>query len=139
MRNCFLVFILLLSIHSFAQKESNLEKELDSLTKLLDFNYETGKLKNEKNYFKKISEILTKISPEKISIEVHTDSRGNAENNIIVSQNLAKEIKQILTEFGVKNSLMQTIGWGEHKPLGCISDPEENWNWNRRIEFIIKK
>ncbi len=139
MRNCLLIFVLLLSIHSFAQKNTNLEKQLDSLTQLIDFSYKTGKLITEKEYFEEISEILTKISPERISIEVHTDSKGNAENNLLISQNLAEEIKQILTEFGIEDSLIETIGWGDNRPLGCIIDPEESKNRNRRVEFIIRK
>ena len=83
------------------------------------------------------SEIFLKNSGSKIVIEGHCDERGTAEYNMALGERRAEEARQYLINLGIDASRMQTISYGEERPLDPRST-EEAWAINRRAEFILE-
>jgi OOP family OmpA-OmpF porin len=65
----------------------------------------------------------------------HTDSDGDDNSNLKLSDQRAAAVKKILVDFGVPESQLTTKGYGETKPLSpnTTSDGKAN---NRRVEFV---
>lgn len=80
----------------------------------------------------RIAEMLNRYADLRVQIEGHTDSNGEADFNMKLSQQRAEAVKEALAKLGVAPERMETIGYGEEKPL----DPEQNaraWAINRRV------
>jgi peptidoglycan-associated lipoprotein len=71
-----------------------------------------------------------------IVIEGHCDEQGTAEYNMALGERRAQETKKYLVNLGVKESLMETVSFGEENPLDPASD-EEAWAKNRRAHFVV--
>lgn len=72
----------------------------------------------------------------KIAIHGHTDNVGNAEENLALSKNRAKEVKEFLIQEGVDAGRLSHKGFGSSKPKKK-NDSEKNRAINRRVEFVI--
>ncbi|MBN2145063.1 MAG: OmpA family protein [Candidatus Aureabacteria bacterium] len=69
-------------------------------------------------------------------IEGHCDERGSNEYNLALGEQRALAVRQFLVNKGINAFQIQTISYGEERPL----DPEhgENaWRENRRGHFMI--
>ena len=75
----------------------------------------------------------TKIS---ISINGHTDDKGEDDKNLLLSQNRADAVKNYLLKKGIDSSRLKSIGYGEKKP-SVPNLNELNRAKNRRTEFEI--
>lgn len=80
--------------------------------------------------------ILTGNPGLSIRIEGNADERGSAEYNIALGMRRAAEIKRFLTERGVDASRIQTVSFGEERPV-CTQHDESCWQQNRRDDFQI--
>lgn len=80
--------------------------------------------------------ILNRDQTLKIRVEGNADERGSAEYNIALGMRRAAEIKRFLTERGVDASRIETVSYGEERPV-CTSHEESCWQQNRRDEFKI--
>jgi len=71
-----------------------------------------------------------------IRIEGHTDSRGNAKKNKILSQQRAEAVRDYLIKQGIEPGRLFAVGYGPEKP---IADNRTNKGRadNRRVEFVI--
>jgi len=76
-----------------------------------------------------------------ITINSHTDSRGNAHYNLLLSEKRAQSTKQYLLNHGIDNGRLSAKGYGESKLINqCrngVQCTEEAHQLNRRSEFII--
>ena len=72
----------------------------------------------------------------KIRIEGHTDSRGNAAENTVLSNDRANTVKAYLESHGIASGRLSAQGFGPSKPL-ATNDTEEGRAQNRRTEFVI--
>jgi len=70
------------------------------------------------------------------SIDGHTDSDGRADFNQQLSEDRAKSIKRALIKFGIRDSRLQSKGYGETKPIAS-NTTQEGKQMNRRVEFIV--
>ena len=74
-------------------------------------------------------------------IKSHTDPRGSAEYNLLLSQKRAETVRQQLINLGIAPKRLQTKGMGESELLyPCDEETpckEEEWRLNRRTEFVI--
>ena len=88
--------------------------------------------------FEKVSDFVLNFSPAKIVIEGHTDSDGNAESNMILSESRAKTVRDFLvtTYDFVSPDMVDTRGYGAQRPI-VPNDTPENKQLNRRIEVIV--
>ncbi|MGR8934465.1 MAG: OmpA family protein [Gammaproteobacteria bacterium] len=69
-----------------------------------------------------------------VMIEGHTDSRGTDAHNLALSERRAASVKKYMVDHGVSASRMETIGYGESRPIDTNATPEGMYN-NRRVEF----
>lgn len=71
----------------------------------------------------------------KFEIDGHTDSDGNDDANMKLSQSRADAVKNKLTNMGIDGLRLTTKGFGETKPIDKNDNAEGKAN-NRRVEFI---
>ncbi len=64
-------------------------------------------------------------------IEGHADERGSREYNIALGEQRAKSVKNYLTAQGVNSSQLETVSYGEEKPISR-ANTELAWSINRR-------
>ncbi|MBK7112160.1 MAG: OmpA family protein [Flavobacteriales bacterium] len=72
----------------------------------------------------------------KIRVGGHTDSRGNAADNMKLSNDRALTVKEYMQGHGINGSRLTHQGFGPEKPL-ATNDTEEGRAQNRRTEFVI--
>ena len=76
-----------------------------------------------------------------IEISSHTDTRGNAWDNLRLSQKRAQEVEKYILSKGISKQRIKAIGKGETQPLNECSDgvqcTEAEHQRNRRTEFKI--
>jgi len=70
-------------------------------------------------------------------IEGHCDERGTDEYNLALGQRRANSARKYLKRKGVSKDSMETISYGEERPV-CSESSESCWWRNRRAEFKIK-
>jgi peptidoglycan-associated lipoprotein len=71
-----------------------------------------------------------------IRIGGHTDERGSDEYNLALGQRRAGAAKRYLVERGIAESRIETVSFGEERPVAQGSD-EGAYSQNRRAEFEI--
>ncbi len=69
-----------------------------------------------------------------IRLEGHADERGTPEYNIALGEKRAKAVAQILMSYGVANSQIDVISYGEERPA-VMGHNDEAWAKNRRVEI----
>jgi peptidoglycan-associated lipoprotein len=75
------------------------------------------------------------LHPElKVRVEGNADERGSSEYNLALGQRRANSTKKALTLAGAKAAQIETISYGEEKPLATGHD-EESWAQNRRVDI----
>ncbi len=72
----------------------------------------------------------------KIRVEGHTDSRGGAAENKLLSENRASTVRNYLQGKGIAGGRLTHQGYGPEKPI-ATNDTEEGRARNRRTEFVI--
>jgi len=72
----------------------------------------------------------------KITIEGHCDSRGTNEYNLALGEGRAQNVRAFLVDLGIKSSRLNTISYGEERPLD-LAQSEKGWAKNRRAHFVI--
>lgn len=75
-----------------------------------------------------------KAGQKSVRIEGHADERGTEEYNLQLSNRRAASVKKFLTDLGVPGKLLDSVGYGENKPVSSAST-EDAWAANRRVEF----
>jgi peptidoglycan-associated lipoprotein len=74
----------------------------------------------------------------RVTIEGHCDNRGTNEYNLALGEGRAQSAKTFLTDLGIDISRLNTISYGEERPL----DPQQTemaWAKNRRVHFVIEE
>jgi len=69
-------------------------------------------------------------------IEGHTDSAGNEDSNMALSQERATAVQNALSELGVANARLSAAGYGESQPIASNDDAAGRAQ-NRRIVIQI--
>lgn len=72
----------------------------------------------------------------RIRIAGHADERGSVEYNRALGQRRAEAAKSFLVGFGISSNRINTVSFGEDRPLVNAST-EQAWAQNRRDEFTI--
>jgi outer membrane protein OmpA-like peptidoglycan-associated protein len=84
----------------------------------------------------RVAAVLVKYPQTNISIEGYTDSKGAEEYNMDLSRRRAEAVKASLIGRGLTSSRLQTIGFGESKPV-ATNDTEAGRQQNRRVRIVI--
>ncbi len=69
-------------------------------------------------------------------VEGHTDSVGNANANLRLSQSRSEAVREYLIRHGIAPERVEAIGYGEERPVADNSTAEGRAE-NRRVEFNI--
>ncbi len=72
----------------------------------------------------------------KIRIEGNCDERGSNEYNLALGERRANSAKEYLTNLGIAPDRLETLSYGEEKPL-ALGHNEEAWGENRRTHFVV--
>jgi peptidoglycan-associated lipoprotein len=73
----------------------------------------------------------------RVTIEGNADDRGSREYNLALGQKRAEAVKSRLRLLGVAESQMETVSFGEEKPMATGAD-EASWSQNRRADLNYK-
>lgn len=85
---------------------------------------------------KDIADVLKDEPTLKVMIVGHTDNDGDAAQNLILSHKRADAVKdQLVNQFGIDASRLQTDGKGSTQPVAPNTTPAGKLQ-NRRVEFI---
>ncbi|MEA4949820.1 MAG: OmpA family protein [Petrimonas sp.] len=85
---------------------------------------------------KSIADVLNENASVKVKIVGHTDSDGDDAMNLELSRRRAESVKnELVKNFGIDASRMETEGAGETKPV-APNDTPANKAQNRRVEFV---
>jgi OOP family OmpA-OmpF porin len=82
-----------------------------------------------------IYKMLSEHPDDNFSIGGHTDSDGNEDTNLKLSEERAMAVKDALIEAGISEGRLTTSGHGESEPIDTNDTPEGKAN-NRRVEFV---
>jgi peptidoglycan-associated lipoprotein len=72
-----------------------------------------------------------------VLIEGHADERGTVEYNLALGEQRAQAAKRHLVAAGVEASRIDTISYGEQRPIEAGHD-ELSWAINRRAHFVVR-
>jgi len=87
---------------------------------------------------KEVGEALNspQLAPYRFIIEGHTDSTGEAENNLELSKKRAQSVKDyLLSNYSIDPGKLEIIGYGQEKPVASNETPQGR-ALNRRVEFV---
>ena len=108
-----------------------------TLTATVHFEYDQSDLRAEdKALLDAKVPILQANTGVMIRVGGHTDERGSDEYNLALGQRRAAAAKRYLVEHGIAESRIETISYGEERPVAQGSD-EAAFAQNRRAEFEI--
>lgn len=82
--------------------------------------------------------VLYKYPSMVIEISGHTDTQGNAANNLTLSRVRANSVSNYLRSKGIDAKRLRAKGYGQTKPL-ANNRTETGRARNRRVEFVILK
>jgi peptidoglycan-associated lipoprotein len=77
---------------------------------------------------------LSEHPDRKVRVEGNCDERGSKEYNLGLGQRRADSVKQMLMLGGAKASQIETVSYGEEKPV-CTEHKESCWMQNRRSDM----
>lgn len=72
-----------------------------------------------------------------VVLEGHADERGTREYNLALGERRAKQVATYLMVQGVSAAQIDTVSYGEEKPL-AIGKTEAEYSQNRRVEIVYK-
>ena len=99
------------------------------------FDFDSNAVKDEyRGLVQAQSRYLSDARDKKIRIEGNCDERGSREYNLALGQRRAESVKKIMTVLGVSDARIETISYGEEKPVAAGHD-EAAWAQNRRADI----
>ena len=112
------------------------DKMIDLRQKVF-FKYNKAKiLPRSFDMLNEVADVLKKNPTMVVRIEGHTDSKGGNRYNKKLSTKRARSVEKYLQSQGVNSDNMESVGYGEDKPIADNST-EEGRQKNRRVEFHI--
>jgi len=72
-----------------------------------------------------------------LRLEGHADERGSREYNIGLGERRAQAVKRALLLNGVSTANLNTISYGEEKPM-VQGSSDSSWAQNRRVELVYR-
>lgn len=101
------------------------------------FDYDSFNLRGDaRGALKSNGEWMKKHPSARVQIEGHCDERGTNEYNMALGDRRANSAKNFLVKMGISKSRIDTISYGEERPVDPGHD-EHAWSKNRRAAFIM--
>lgn len=125
-------------IREFRQQNHNKIIDVDSIEFLEDSDeFMPDALKE----LSKVITILKRYPHIKVSINVHSDSKGLESYNLKITQERADNIMSYLISKGIDDSRLSAVGFGSKQLLNACSKnvkcSEAEHKINRRVEFVV--
>jgi len=99
------------------------------------FDFDSNSVKDEyRGLIQAHSRYLNDHRDSRIRIEGNCDERGSREYNLALGQRRAEAVKKIMTVLGVNDGRIETVSYGEEKPVANGHD-EAAWAQNRRADI----
>ncbi len=101
--------------------------------------FETGKariLSGSHEILESVAQVMRDYPQIRVRIEGHTDSQGSEAYNQKLSQQRAASVVRFLSRSGIAASRMESVGFGEGRPVETNATPTGRAA-NRRVEFHI--
>jgi len=83
-----------------------------------------------------VVDLLQTEPDKKIRVEGHTDSLGDADVNLLLSEQRAQAVMETLISMGVASDRISSLGMGEDFPIASNED-EDGRARNRRVDVIL--
>jgi outer membrane protein OmpA-like peptidoglycan-associated protein len=109
-----------------------------SLKNILFYMGTTDLLEESYHELDGVVSFLKANSKIKIELQGHTDNQGDANKDLILSQQRVDKIKSYLVDKGISSRRITGKGFGGSKPI-ATNNSEEGRKLNRRVEFVIVK
>jgi len=119
--------------------DMNISYELPKTYTLKDVHFDTNRATIKKGSYKSLNDLAEFMLIKKIlKIELagHTDSEGDADKNLDLSQRRAEAVRNYLIQKGVPGNRLTAVGYGETQPVASNSS-EKGKSLNRRTEVRI--
>lgn len=104
----------------------------------LFFEQNKATLVDEKDGLRELDILISQMKRNpnlRISLEGHTDYGGNANNNIKLSEERVRVLKDYMIANGIESRRIKTKGYGGSRPI--VTEDTEEREKNRRVEVII--
>ena len=104
-----------------------------------DVLFETGQTELRDDAMSSLVEVVDLLQSEpdkRIRIEGHTDSTGNSDANLRISQQRADAVLNALVSLGVDAGRVTSVGMGQDFPIAS-NDSEDGRAQNRRVDVIL--
>jgi peptidoglycan-associated lipoprotein len=122
---------------SLAALGRNTEAVRTLLATMIHFDYDKSNIRpDDANVLDQKVAILQANSNLRIRISGHCDERGSDEYNLALGNRRATSAKQYLVSHGIDAGRIETVSYGEERPVDPGHD-EGAWSRNRRDEFEI--
>ena len=124
---------------SLSEEDKNTQEEINTFLSNHSILFKTGSSSLEKSSFETLDNVyamLKKASSDVITIEGHTDSRGDENANRLLSQQRADTVKSYMVNKGIDESKLTAVGYGSESPL-INEQNKEAYEKNRRVEFHL--
>lgn len=126
--------VAMLEAQGFARVEDHYEL---GLSNRVLFAFDSSELKPEiAAMLEGLSRNLLSVGIGGVSVEGHTDSLGDANYNVKLSEDRAQSVKRALVGSGMREARIRTLGLGESDPIAPNST-EEGRQQNRRVVIIV--
>jgi len=115
-------------------------KMLPNKSKILDIHFQLNSDKvtsDSRATIREFVEYFNNKNFSKVIIKGYTDSTGDFDKNMALSQRRADAVKDIMIQYGIDSDKIVAIGKGSLSPIAS-DDTEEGRALNRRIEIIVE-
>lgn len=115
------------------------EMKVGAIVVLRNLFFESNKYNLNKESFPELDrmvDLMRKYPTLKVEIAGHTDNKGDAKANLILSKNRANAVKEYLVSKGIDASRCKAEGYGPNKPA-APNTTEGGRQLNRRTEMSI--
>jgi len=103
------------------------------------FDFDKYDLKPEaRTTLKELANFLLEHPEYRVRVEGNCDERGTEEYNLALGEKRANAAKDYLVSLGVSPDRIDTISYGEDRPV-CTEHNESCWWRNRRDHFVLSK
>ncbi len=114
---------------------SSLEGDLLN-SRVIYFDYDSSNLTADSEAVVQAhAQYLSGATGVNIILEGHADERGTREYNLALGEDRGKAVANLMQALGVSSARIQTISYGEERPVSLGSD-DSAWSLNRRVEIL---
>lgn len=121
-----------------AKKETGVKPEVKKI-EFPDIHFDFDKYDirpDAKPVLDQLASWLRENQKARVLIEGHCDERGTNQYNLALGERRANAAKNYLVALGISSSRIDTVTYGEERPL-CREQTEECWQLNRRAHFVV--